>query len=756
MKQLQAKSDQSNLGTCIPEGGSDNRAAAGKSVGVSLKTKIVLILVFMVLIHMAIDYGIQRFVLMPSFINLERKGACDDMYRCLRAIDSEVRHLETLCVDWAAWDDTYKFVADGNKEYITSNLKPSTFVEDKLNVLYICDTAGRVVWGEVRDIKSDEAEIMDLREFPAAALPPDHVLLSTGSGVGVSGVYLTQRGPMLVAARSIVTSESKGPARGTLVMGRLLDQRFVEALGHQTQVPFGLMTISDGSFDEEAPGIPACRDPNTPCCTIQAHSEDVLRGYAVLWDIQGKPGLLIQADIPRGISAIGRDSAWIATITSMAAAVALTFALVVLLQKTVLKPVAELTSHVTGIDKSEDLTLRLDSKRSDEIGTLGREFDRMVERLHCLLEYRRKLLDAAVTGIFTVDTEQRITTVNDAFEEVTGLSRQDVIGKHCSVLEGTPCLEQCGLFDPNRRIPIRKKQCLFHAKDGRELTILKSAELLRDADGNITGGVESFVDVTPMVNARTAAEAQNRQLAEVNIQFEKEIAGRKHVEAQLLEYQKKLQALASELVMAEDRERQRLAAGLHDNVTQNLVGSQIKLSLLQKLGATSAQQAIIDEVRDLIARTEEDTRLLTFELCPPMLYELGIVAAIDWLVEEFEDHNDIECESSDDGLPKPLKDEVRGLLFATVRELLRNVARHSSARHVDVTVVRQNHEVRVTVEDDGVGFDASEAVRLDAKSGGFGLFGIRERLRYLGGRLRVDSALGEGARLTAIVPISTD
>jgi len=64
--------------------------------------------------------------------------------------------------------------------------------------------------------------------------------------------------------------------------------------------------------------------------------------------------------------------------------------------------------------------------------------------------------------------------------------------------------------------------------------------------------------------------------------------------------------------------------------------------------------------------------------------------------------------------------------------------------------------VRVTVEDDGVGFDATETIRIDAKSGGFGLFGIGERLRYLGGRLRVDSALGEGTRITAIVPICVE
>jgi len=724
-----------------------------KSEGVSLKTKIALILLAMLLIHTAMDYGIQRFVLMPSFINLERKGACDDMYRCMRVIDSEVRHLETLCVDWATWDDTYRFVADKNAEYANSNLMASTFTEDRINVLYVCDSSGRVVWGQVRDLTDDGAELIEIREFPPDALKPDSPLLLSGADGGLSGVFMTQRGPMLVAARPIVTSEGKGPARGVLIMGRLLDQRFIKALGHQTQVSFRLEPIGDVPNVQCVPDGAASCNPAEPCCRIQEYSADLLRGYVVVQGLEGRPVMTIQADIPREISAIGRDSAWFATASSMVAAVILTLALVLLLKKTVLKPVAELTSHVTVLGRGEDLTKRLESRRRDELGTLSREFDRMVKRLHDLLEYRQKLLDAAVTGIFTVDTQQNIMTINDAFTEITGLSRQEVIGKPCRVLEGTPCREKCSLYDPDRTEPVRKKQCVFHAKDGRELTVLKSAELLRNADGDVTGGVESFVDVTALVHARTAAEDQTRQLERVNVQLETEISERRRVEKQLLEYQKRLQALASELVMAEDRERQRIAAGLHDNVTQNLVGSRIKLSLLRKLGASAEQQELIDEVLELMAVTEEDTRLLTFELCPPVLHELGIASAVDWLVEEFGAHNDIECESVDDGLPKPLRDEVSGLLFAAVRELLRNVARHSKARKVTIELVRRENEVSVTVADDGIGFDASEPANTDAKSGGFGLFGIGERLRYLGGRLEIDSARGSGARITATAPI---
>jgi PAS domain S-box-containing protein len=123
--------------------------------------------------------------------------------------------------------------------------------------------------------------------------------------------------------------------------------------------------------------------------------------------------------------------------------------------------------------------------------------------------YQQKILSTAATAIFTVDEHLHITSINQAFTAMTGYTEADVVGKRCLKLEGEPCMQHCGLFDPNRTGPIIKKQCTIQAKDGRRLTILKSADVVLDDDGKVIGGIESFVDVTELVKAREIAETAN-------------------------------------------------------------------------------------------------------------------------------------------------------------------------------------------------------------------------------------------------------
>lgn len=141
---------------------------------------------------------------------------------------------------------------------------------------------------------------------------------------------------------------------------------------------------------------------------------------------------------------------------------------------------------------------------------------------------------------------------------------------------------------------------------------------------------------------------------------------------------------------------------------------------------------------------------MTFELSPPVLYELGLEAALEWLAEQFQKRHRIPCELKDDGRAKPLGDDVRAMLFRAANELLLNVAKHAHAHAARVSVRRLAQEVRVTVEDDGVGFDTSEA---RARSRGFGLFNIRERLEQIGGHVEIKSGPGRGTRVTIAAPL---
>ncbi|MBD3237867.1 MAG: response regulator [Candidatus Eisenbacteria bacterium] len=142
------------------------------------------------------------------------------------------------------------------------------------------------------------------------------------------------------------------------------------------------------------------------------------------------------------------------------------------------------------------------------------ERERVAAKLRSLNELQHITLSASVAAAFTVDPERRITSINEEFCRITGRTGEEVLGQDCRVLDGVNCQKYCALFDPERREPIRKKECTILTKDGRRLTVLKSAELIRDEQENITMGVESFVDVTDLIASREEAQRANRTKSE--------------------------------------------------------------------------------------------------------------------------------------------------------------------------------------------------------------------------------------------------
>jgi signal transduction histidine kinase len=230
------------------------------------------------------------------------------------------------------------------------------------------------------------------------------------------------------------------------------------------------------------------------------------------------------------------------------------------------------------------------------------------------------------------------------------------------------------------------------------------------------------------------------------------IQDRKSTEEQVLTYQEQLQSLASELSLSEERERRRIATNLHDRIAQSLAFARLKLASLSE----STWLTPLKEVRELIEQAIVDTRSLTFELSPPVLYELGLVAALEWLARKIQQEHQIQTRFHDDGQPKSLDEDFRVVLFQAVRELLVNVVKHARASHVQVLVRRDADALRIIIEDDGVGFELLKARDRRESARSFGLFNIRERVEYLGGRVTIRSQIGRGTRVTLIAPLKVE
>ena len=232
-----------------------------------------------------------------------------------------------------------------------------------------------------------------------------------------------------------------------------------------------------------------------------------------------------------------------------------------------------------------------------------------------------------------------------------------------------------------------------------------------------------------------------------------DISGRKRAEAQLHVYQRELRSLAAALVLAEERERRRIATELHDHIGQDLALTQVRLGALRAALSSTERVDELDQVRQVIDQTLQDVRSLTFELSPPILYELGLEAAVESLAERFQKQHGLVVEVEDDGQPKPLEEEVRVVLFRAVRELLVNVVKHAGVRQARVILRREGKVIRLAVEDDGVGFDLAEPEEPRIQSHKFGLFSIRERLDLLGGSFRVEAASDQGTRVELVAPL---
>lgn len=220
----------------------------------------------------------------------------------------------------------------------------------------------------------------------------------------------------------------------------------------------------------------------------------------------------------------------------------------------------------------------------------------------------------------------------------------------------------------------------------------------------------------------------------------------------LIENQRQLRALASQLTFTEQRERRRLATELHDYLSQLLVTCKIRVGQMTKAqGNPKKMEELLEHVEGILNESLEYTRTLVAELSPTILYDAGLAPAINWLAEKMKQY-DLEVTVVTSGDPPELPEDHAVVVFQVVRELLMNVVKHGDVSRARVFLAAEEGKLVVRVEDQGRGFSPESVLRDPASSGRFGLFNIRERIEALGGDLEVDSAPGRGCRIKVLLP----
>jgi signal transduction histidine kinase len=211
-----------------------------------------------------------------------------------------------------------------------------------------------------------------------------------------------------------------------------------------------------------------------------------------------------------------------------------------------------------------------------------------------------------------------------------------------------------------------------------------------------------------------------------------------------------LRKLASELVMAEERERKRIAGVLHDEIAQTLAAVRMRLDLLRDV-PPDLKDKTLQESKALLVQSIQETRALMNDLGNPVLFDMGLKPACEALANRIMERHPVQIHCDIRDTYKNLDPDIKAILFQLIRELLNNVVKHSGAQNAHVLIDMENGHMRLKVTDDGEGFDP-QTLGVPTVEGGFGLYSIRERLIAVDGNLGIKSAPGTGTVVTAILP----
>ena len=243
---------------------------------------------------------------------------------------------------------------------------------------------------------------------------------------------------------------------------------------------------------------------------------------------------------------------------------------------------------------------------------------------------------------------------------------------------------------------------------------------------------------------QAAQENLERLIAARTEELAREVAEHREARRQIEDYQDRLRRLATEMALNDERRRREVAVDLHDHIIQEFAFIKLRIQQFRGDAIFCGFERNLDEIVSLLEGAIQHTRVLTFEISTPILYELGLPAALEWLAEQYEKRHKLKIKLNLEGNSASLPEAVRVTLFKCVQELLTNIVKYAQASRVTLTMKHEAKHLWIEVADNGCGFDATKLEAAGNAEHGFGLFSIRERLKYFGGEMLLRSVIGKG------------
>jgi len=389
----------------------------------SLRSKVILLLAFLITIHAVMHYGIQRYFILPYFESLEDDEALRSIKRCTDALDHEIGQLDELATHWASLSQTRKLLEGGGENPFDLPLVYESFARAKLDLVLISDTAGRTLWRRSRVIdRSLEKQITPamapIASGTTSAEPP------VGNARCESGFVATPDGFVMVATCPIVSADEAPQTIGFLTFCRTLNADLLADLIHRAQFPFELRSVGQSSR-------PRAVSPNVQ--RVNAHPEkpailrdrDSLSVDCVYLDLQARPLFLMHTNIERTTMAKAMKSMRFVQMSITVTGVLILLVVMVLMELTVLTRVEKLNAGVCNVSSGEDLSLRVEDRGRDELSNLGRAINRMLEGLErSSRSMARDIKARRKAEQHTEATNRRLTLINQRLTQAIDRANQ--------------------------------------------------------------------------------------------------------------------------------------------------------------------------------------------------------------------------------------------------------------------------------------------------------------------------------------------
>lgn len=339
------------------------------------------------------------------------------------------------------------------------------------------------------------------------------------------------------------------------------------------------------------------------------------------------------------------------------------------------------------------------------------------------IEKYRVMTDTLPDAVITVNLDEKIVFASLIALKLFGIqSYSEIIGRNvCDLfINEDRIFAQSALAEVLINGIIKDLECRLVKDDGTEFTCELSASMIKN----------------------------NRNKPSEFIIVIKDISDRKIAENKILNYQKKLKTLNSVLTISEEKERRKIAEYLHDSLGQTLSIANMKLtSLTKKVTSPSIKKNII-ESSELIQEVISTSRSLTYELCPPILYESGLIAAIKWKLDLIMDKYGINTQLTSCETFLHINDDVRILLYRIISELIANTLKHANPNYIKIEIRKDHDVICIIIKDNGIGYNY-QSTSNNIYHSGFGLFSINERLESIQGSIVIESKSG-GETITIV------